>query len=163
MPKGSDRLDSGGKAESPKTPKGPAPTSTAPKSTGTTSTGPTSTGPKREAKGAERRQHKRVPAGFPLKIVNEAGQEETFRLLDLSECGARIHCAHSVPPMTRIQVALTLPGKGLGLRKDVRVDTTGVIVWCHRLNDAEYDTGVFFPDLQDEQRGMLRALVLATK
>jgi hypothetical protein len=121
------------------------------------------TAKKNEPKGAERRQHRRVAADYPLKIVNEAGREETFQLLDLSECGARIQCGHAVPPMTRIQVALYLPGKGLGLSRDVRVDTTGVIVWSHRLSDTSYDTGVYFPDLPEDQRGMLRALVQAAR
>jgi PilZ domain-containing protein len=124
---------------------------------------PAKGGAAREPAGAERRKHPRVTASFPLKIVNEAGREEPFHLLDLSECGARIQCSHAVPPMTRIQVALQLPGKGVGLGKGVRVDTSGVIVWCHRISDGQYDTGVFFPDLEEEQRGLLRALVQATK
>lgn len=113
--------------------------------------------------GAERRQHKRVTAALPLKIVNEAGKEEAFTLVDLSEAGARIQCSHAVAPMTRIQVALYLPGKGVGLEKQVRVNTAGVIVWCHRVGDGRFDTGVFFADLEEEQRGLLRALVQATK
>jgi PilZ domain-containing protein len=113
--------------------------------------------------GSERRQHPRVEAKLPLKIVNEAGKEEAFTLVDLSEAGARIQCSHAVAPMTRIQVALFLPGKGVGLEKQIRVDTAGVIVWCHRVGDGRFDTGVFFADLEEEQRGLLRALVQATK
>jgi hypothetical protein len=95
--------------------------------------------------------------------MDSAGHEEPFQLVDLSECGARIHCRKAVPPMTRIQVALLLPGKGVGLTQNVRVDTTGVIVWCHRTQEGSFDTGVFFPDLEDEQRGILRSLVQASK
>ena len=124
----------------------------------------------------ERRRHRRIATAVPFKIVNEAGQEEPFDLVDLSESGARIRCSHAVPPMTRIQVALLLPGRKLGLAKDVRVDTSGVVVWSHRASAAErpatkasrlsaseggYDTGVFFPDLEDEQRSLLRTLVNA--
>jgi hypothetical protein len=113
--------------------------------------------------GEDRRRHPRVAAVLPFRIVNEAGQEEPFRLLDLSESGARIQCGHAVPPMTRIQVRLVLPGRRVGLDRDVRVDTAGVIVWSHRTGDQAYDTGVFFPDLEEEQRGLLRTLVRAAR
>jgi hypothetical protein len=96
--------------------------------------------------------------------VNEAGQEEAFDLVDLSESGARIRCSHPVPPMTRIQVALLLPGRKVGLPRDVRVDTGGVVVWSHRDSGpgGKYDTGVFFPDLEADQRRLLRTLVDAS-
>jgi hypothetical protein len=103
-----------------------------------------------------------VATSVPFRIVNEAGREESFDLVDLSESGARIRCSHSIPPMTRIQVALLLPGRRVGLGKDVRVDTAGVVVWCHRGSDGRYDTGVFFPDLQGEERLLLRTLVHAS-
>jgi hypothetical protein len=107
----------------------------------------------------ERRQHRRVRAALPFRIVNEAGREEPFRLLDLSECGARIQCRHAVPPMTRIQVALVVPAPRAGREEDVRLDTTGVVVWCHSVGEGAYDTGVFFPELEAEQRDLLRAIV----
>jgi hypothetical protein len=115
-------------------------------------------GASKETSGAERRRHPRVAARVPFRIVNEAGRDEPFRLVDLSECGARIQVRTAIPPMTRIQVALVLPAARLGLEEDVRVDTAGVVVWCHPTEDT-YDTGVFFPDLVEEQRRLLRDLV----
>ncbi len=112
------------------------------------------------AAGAERRQHARVQTAIPFRIVNTSGREESFRLVDLSECGARIQVRTAIPPMTRIQVALVLPGRRIGLTKDVRVETSGVVVWCHPTEDA-FDTGVFFSDLTTEHRGLLRGLVHA--
>jgi hypothetical protein len=104
--------------------------------------------------GADRRKHPRVPAPSPVpfRIIDEAGHDESFRLVDLSECGARIQVRTAIPPMTRIQVALMLHDGG------ARVDTSGVVVWCHPTEDA-YDTGVFFPDLGEEERRLLRDLV----
>jgi hypothetical protein len=111
-----------------------------------------------EKRGAERRQHPRVAARVPFRIVNQAGRDEAFRLVDLSECGARIQVKNAIPAMTRIQVALFLPGSRMGGDEELRVDTAGVVVWCHPTEDF-YDTGVFFPDLRETERLLLRDLV----
>ncbi len=109
--------------------------------------------------GNERRRHQRVRAEVPLRLLNEQGDEEPFELVDLSESGARITCRHPINAMTRIRVAMLLPGRAVGHDGDVRLDTTGVVVWSHRAEDGRYDTGVFFSDLEDEQRGLLQAFV----
>jgi hypothetical protein len=113
--------------------------------------------------GPERRRHPRVEASrvetrIPFRIIDESGRDESFRLVDLSECGARIQVRTAIPPMTRIQVSLVLPGARVGRDGDARVDTSGVVVWCHPTEDT-YDTGVFFPDLREEERHLLRDLV----
>ena len=61
--------------------------------------------------------------------------------------------------MTRIRVALVVPGQYVDADGDVRVDTTGVVVWSHPLEEGLYDTGVFFSELEEEERGMLHAFV----
>jgi hypothetical protein len=40
-------------------------------------------------------------------------------------------------------------------------EDTGVVVWSHLGDDGQYDTGVFFPELGEEQRGLLHAFVNA--
>lgn len=108
---------------------------------------------------AERRRHARVPAGMPFRLVTE-GREETFDLLDLSESGARIQASRALQPMTRLNVRLLLPANRVGSPEDVRLDTTGVVVWSHRAgHDSAYDLGVFFAELDDRQRNLLRAFV----
>ena len=109
--------------------------------------------------GNERRRHPRVPAALPFRLVGESGEEESFDLVDLSESGARIKCHHGINAMTRIRVALVLPGEQLGIEDDVRLDTTGVVVWSHPVADGVYDTGVFFAELEDEQRHLLQSYV----
>lgn len=111
--------------------------------------------------GNERRRHQRIRADFPFRLVNERGEEEPFDLVDLSESGARITCTHPIAAMTRIRVALRLPGRSVGQEEDVRLDTTGVVVWSHASEDGRYDTGVFFSELEEEQRSLLQAFVLA--
>lgn len=111
--------------------------------------------------GHERRRHHRVSPELPFRLVNEQGDEEAFDLVDLSESGARITCGHPITAMTRIRVALVLPGTYVGQEDDVRVDTTGVVVWSHRVDPGRYDTGVFFADLADDQRGLLQSFVTA--
>jgi hypothetical protein len=110
--------------------------------------------------GNERRRHPRVAADLPFRFVNERGEEEPFELLDLSESGARIRCTRGLPLMTRVGVGLVLPGRRLGRKEDVRLETGGVVVWCHPLDEGgRHDTGVFFQDLTPEQRRVLRAFV----
>jgi hypothetical protein len=115
----------------------------------------------RQPSSDERRQHRRVPAALPFRLLYD-GKEEVFDLVDLSESGARIRCRHHIPPMTRIAVKLLLPGARTGGDGDVRFDTGGVVVWSHKQPHAPtFDTGLFFSDLDDPQRELLRAFVKA--
>ena len=109
--------------------------------------------------GAERRKAKRVPATVPFRLISN-GKEEPFALVDLSESGARIRCSHLVPAMTRIQVRILLPGARIGTKAALEFDTHGVVVWAHKEAGAKtYDTGVFFSELDERQRNLLRAFV----
>ena len=113
--------------------------------------------------GSERRRHRRVQVQVPFRLVDEDGGEEAFDLIDLSEAGARITCSHPIAAMTRIRVAIRLPGDKVG--KDdgeaVQVDTRGVVVWSHQVGDGRYDVGVFFSDIEDEARHRLQSFVAA--
>ena len=53
------------------------------------------------------------------------------------------------------------PGARVGAGSDVRFDTMGVVVWSHRLDPTAYDTGVFFSDIDERQRSVLRAFVVS--
>jgi hypothetical protein len=113
----------------------------------------------RQVDPAERRRHARVTSAVPFRLLTE-GREEPFDLIDLSESGVRIRCPHAMPPMTRIRVSMVLPGQRIGAASDVRFDTTGVVVWSHRQAGASaFDLGVFFSELDDRQRNLLRAFV----
>jgi hypothetical protein len=113
----------------------------------------------RQRDAAERRRHARVPGGVPFRLRTE-DHEEGFDLVDLSESGVRIRCRRAIPAMTRIQVSLVLPARRVGgAHGDVQLDTTGVVVWSHRAEGETFDTGVFFSDLDDRQRGLLRSFV----
>lgn len=108
---------------------------------------------------AERRRAKRVAATLPFRLVSN-GKEEAFDLVDLSESGARIRAKHAVAPMTRIQVRILLPGERVGTKNALEFDTYGVVVWSHKEPKATtYDTGVFFAELDDRQRNLLRTFV----
>jgi hypothetical protein len=89
-----------------------------------------------------------------------SGDHETpFDLMDLSESGVRIRCGSPMAPMTRVKVGMVLPAKRLGSKADVSFETTGVVVWSHKAPAGSFDTGVFFPELDDRQRGLLRTFV----
>jgi hypothetical protein len=112
--------------------------------------------------GSERRKHARAPATFPCVLIGPDQKEERFDLVDLSESGVRMRCGRSLPAMTQIQVALLLPKSRVGRPKDIPLSTRGVVVWSHKAKagkKAEFDTGVFFPELSTEQRNLLAAFV----
>lgn len=112
--------------------------------------------------GAERRKHARAPASFSCVLIGPDKKEERFDLVDLSESGVRMRCGRSLPAMTQIQVALMLPKSRVGRPKDAPLSTRGVVVWSHKAKagkKAEFDTGVFFPELSHEQRSLLAAYV----
>jgi hypothetical protein len=109
----------------------------------------------------ERRQSPRVPASMACIMRDAEGQEQPFDLVDLSESGARLTCATPIAAMTRIHVALELPAGRVGRAADARVETLGVVVWSHRVEDDSYDTGVFFPELAAEHQALLQAYVLS--
>jgi len=117
----------------------------------------------RQSGQAERRRHSRVAAGVPFHLVTD-GKDEPFDLVDLSESGVRIRSPRALTPMTRIRVRVVLPAKRVGSPADVAMDTTGVVVWSHKFaggdsGRAAFDVGVFFSDLEDRQRNLLRAFV----
>jgi hypothetical protein len=109
----------------------------------------------------DRRKHRRVPAPFPCVIRADDGEERPFELVDLSESGVRLKCAMALPAMTRIHVALKLPAGRIGRDEDERLETVGVIVWSHRIDDDVYDTGVFFPELDPTGVELLQAYVMS--
>ena len=109
----------------------------------------------------ERRVHPRVEGNLPCVLRTASGQDEHFDLLDLSESGARIRCPHAMAAMTEIAVHVDLPGARIGAEKDLRLKTRGVVVWSHPTADGRFDTGVFFPELDDESRAALQAYVLS--
>jgi hypothetical protein len=112
--------------------------------------------------GAERRQHRRVVAGGPCVLVDAAGKRADFEIMDLSESGVRLRCAHALPAMTRVGVVLVLPAARVGGQGDRRLDTQGVVVWSHEAEPGAFDTGVFFPELDDSARTVLKAYVTAS-
>jgi hypothetical protein len=108
--------------------------------------------------GAERRAAERVPADVPFRLVS-GGKADSFDLVDLSESGVRIRCHASMAPMTKIQVAMVLPAVRVGASSDVQFQTTGVVVWSHKTGPGTFDTGVFFSEMDDRQRHLLRSFV----
>lgn len=113
----------------------------------------------RQSGHAERRRHSRVPAKIPFHLLTD-GNDEPFDLVDLSESGVRIQSPRALVPMTRIRVRMVLPAARVGEPKDLRMDTHGVVVWSHKVpHETSYDVGVFFSELDDRERALLRSYV----
>jgi c-di-GMP-binding flagellar brake protein YcgR len=113
----------------------------------------------RQSGQAERRRHTRVNTRIPFHLVTD-GKDEPFDLVDLSESGVRIRSPRALVPMTQIRVRVVLPAKRVGSPADVALDTTGVVVWSHKeAGPGGYDVGVFFSELEDRERNLLRTFV----
>ena len=111
----------------------------------------------------ERRKQSRVPvpAHGACTIRSAERAEAAFELTDLSESGARLKCEAAVGAMTRIHVSMSLPAERVGRDEDAAIETVGVVVWSHGLEGGGFDTGVFFPELDDESAVLLQAYVLS--
>ncbi len=109
----------------------------------------------------QRRKSPRVAAQGPCTIRDPDGTEHAFELVDLSECGARLRCEVPIGAMTRIHVSMVLPGERVGHDDDARLETVGVIVWSHRVEEGVNDIGVFFPELSEDGSALLQAYVLS--
>ncbi len=109
----------------------------------------------------QRRKSPRVAAQGSCTIRDPEGGEHAFELVDLSECGARLRCEIPIGAMTRIHVSMILPADRIGRDEDVDLETAGVIVWSHRVEEGVNDIGVFFPELDEAAAGLLQAYVLS--
>lgn len=109
----------------------------------------------------ERRRHQRVPARIPCLLRDDAGTESPFDVVDLSESGVRLRCGQPISAMTRIRVSMQLPPERIGRDDPAEVDTVGVVVWSHEVSGGQYDTGVFFSELDEDDRALLQAYVLS--
>lgn len=107
----------------------------------------------------ERRRHPRVPIREPGVLVSEGVRNE-FEMLDISESGVRLRSRHAIHAMTQLELELRLAAAQVGGTSDYVLKTTGIVVWSHKQAAAPlpYDTGVFFPNLDDRQREVLRTM-----
>ena len=112
--------------------------------------------------GAERRQHPRVPVREPGVLVSHGVRNE-FEMVDISESGVRIRSQHAFQAMVELELELRLAAARVGGPDDFVLKTTGIGVWSHKQAAAPlpFDTGVFFPHLDERQREILRKLTVS--
>lgn len=108
---------------------------------------------------AERRKHARVPLREPGVLVSQGVRNE-FEMVDISESGVRLRSQHAIHAMVQLQLELRLTAAQVGEKADYVLKTTGIVVWSHKqaAPPLPYDTGVFFPQLDDRQREVLRKM-----
>jgi hypothetical protein len=108
---------------------------------------------------AERRRHPRVHADLPLRLTFKDHTVET-RILDLSTSGIRFATPDSLPVMSRVQIALELPGRAGGGAADP-LAITGVVVRCDRTpaGGSQFDTAIYFEQLSGTARTRLEHFV----
>ncbi len=107
----------------------------------------------------ERRKHTRVPLREPGVLVAE-GVRNDFEMVDISESGVRLRSKLAIHAMTQLELELRLAAAQVGAKDDYVLKTTGIVVWSHKqaAPPLPYDTGVFFPHLDDRQREILRMM-----
>ena len=106
----------------------------------------------------ERRRHPRVTHRISCDLQNEQ-QALKAETLNLSACGAYCTVQEFIPPMTKLQVSLTLPhGKSTS-----HVNCTGVVVRVEpmttNLEHWKYRIAIWFSDLSDRNRSAISHFV----
>lgn len=105
----------------------------------------------------ERRRSVRVHESLPFKI-GHTDYETQAETLNISEHGALCLVDKSVPLMTQLAVALTLPGVGGKRGKTIRLK--GVVIRREKdLSSERYYIGIFFSDIKKEDHETLRRFI----
>lgn len=107
-------------------------------------------------RGAERRQHARARADWPLSVrMGESRQE--VRLRDLSAAGACFFHDQPIDEMTLVELSFDLPAAG----GTTSVLARGAVVRCQRISPRveHYEVAVFLHDIREEDRRALAAWV----
>jgi hypothetical protein len=96
------------------------------------------------AKGAERRQHQRARADWPITIVLDDGVHQA-KIRDVSRAGVSFFLDRPILEMTVLRVQFDIPVVG-GIRK---IQGLGAVVRCERIarNLEHYEIAVFVQDM----------------
>lgn len=118
---------------------------------------PTSTQPSdTQPSGAERRQHPRAQADWPIHLMLDEGPAEG-KLRDLSRGGVCFFLDRSIPIMTALRVQLELPVDD-GVR---HIIADGAVVRSEKISARldHYEIAVFFQNLAEPDRNAVNAYV----
>lgn len=113
--------------------------------------------PQPKPRGAERRQHPRARADWPLSVRMGDSRQEV-RLRDLSAAGACFFHDQPIEEMTLVELHFELPAAA---GKSTAVKARGAVVRCQRISPRveHYEVAVFLHDIRDEDRRALTAWV----
>jgi len=97
-----------------------------------------------EAKGAERRRHRRAQADWPITVALDDGVHQA-KIRDVSRGGVSFFLDRPIPEMTVLRVQFDIPVEG-GVRK---IQGLGAVVRCERIarNLEHYEIAVFVQDM----------------
>ncbi len=109
---------------------------------------------------AERKERRRFPRikdkDISIKLSGD-GFNTITQSLDVSASGIYCKVDRPIPLMTRVQVVLSLPGRGGSSSSTMKID--GVVVREHPvLKDGDvqhYDVAIFFDSLMPKERNKL--------
>jgi len=103
----------------------------------------------------ERRRYHRSQRGFPV-VVDESGPGVLNHVDNISPNGVLCHTVKPVPLMTKMSVALVLPGPA-----QHRIECEGVVVRCerHESGDDHFKVAILFTKLDDDDKRAVEAFV----
>jgi len=113
----------------------------------------------------ERRSHPRISVDLPLQLTWR-DRTVTTRILDLSGSGIRFRAPDPMPLLSRVQLAIQLPGRIDG-GASTPLAITGVVVRCDEAEKKRaagppagvFDTAIYFEDLSEAARSQLSQFV----
>ena len=115
----------------------------------------------------DRRSFPRIPdEALALKL--NAGDFDTMtHTLNISASGIYCKIDKEIPIMSRVRLALMLPGKGEGEGPRKELNVEGVVVRQHPViiegETRHYDVAIFFENLSQKDREAIAAYVARTK
>lgn len=105
--------------------------------------------------GMERRRYPRSKRGLPV-IVDESGPGVLNHVDNISTNGVLCHTIKPIPLMTKMGMALLLPGE-----PDHRVECEGVVVRCepHESGDDHFKVAILFTRIDEQDQTEIQAFV----
>lgn len=104
--------------------------------------------------GQDRRRHPRVPTD--LKGTLQCDGETQCKVLNVSRSGAFAVSSQALPEMAQVQIRLEVAAAGQDPRS---LTCEAAVVRCDRRPDGNYDLGLFFTSMTDEDTELLSRII----
>lgn len=106
-------------------------------------------------KGDDRRRYPRSRRGVSA-LIDESGPGVMNHIDNISANGVLCHTVKPLPLMTKMRIALDLPGSD-----DGRIECEGIVVRCepHEVGDDKFKVAILYTKISDDARELIEEFV----